>query len=226
MSIPRPRQKGRKAETFRFPAFHSRLRLIIGAEQPYAWAKRMGISKGAFTRIWKQGTIPTAELLLRIRQATGVSLDWLLAGAGDRGTIGKPGSEMVPVPVLTVVAGADKVEDCILALRRNWIESELGADPKSLAMVWVRGGAMSPTLVDGDMAVISRRQRSITEDGLYALSQGGTLRILRVQRLPGGKFRASSDNSRFTPFVFSAKGDVTVAGRVVCIGRMTKGAWR
>ena len=66
----------------RNPDFHSRLRQLVGQERPYSWAARVGISKGAFTRIWREGTVPSAELLLRIREHAGVSLDWLLTGEG------------------------------------------------------------------------------------------------------------------------------------------------
>ncbi|MFW6349492.1 MAG: helix-turn-helix domain-containing protein [Thiohalospira sp.] len=66
----------------RNPDFHARLRQLVGKERPYSWAARVGISKGAFTRIWREGTIPSPELLLRIREHAGVSLDWLLTGDG------------------------------------------------------------------------------------------------------------------------------------------------
>lgn len=60
--------------------FRKRLEILIGKERPFAWAARMGISKGAFSRIWNQGTIPSSPLLLQIAESTGVSLNWLLAG--------------------------------------------------------------------------------------------------------------------------------------------------
>jgi transcriptional regulator with XRE-family HTH domain len=64
------------------PGFRTRLEALIGSEQPFAWAARVGISKGAFSRIWHEGTIPAGDILLRIKRATGVDMDWLLAGEG------------------------------------------------------------------------------------------------------------------------------------------------
>lgn len=64
------------------PEFRARLEKILAGEPPFTWAKRVGISKGAIARIWHEGTYPTGDLLLRIKRATGVSLDWLLTG-GD-----------------------------------------------------------------------------------------------------------------------------------------------
>lgn len=65
------------------PEFHARLALLIGDEKPFAWAKSVGISKGAFTRVWNLGTIPGAEALLKIQKKTGCSIDWLLTGEED-----------------------------------------------------------------------------------------------------------------------------------------------
>jgi transcriptional regulator with XRE-family HTH domain len=64
------------------PEFYERLKLLIGDDKPFAWAARVGLSKGAFNRVWNQGTIPSHEGLVKIKIATGVSLDWLLTGEG------------------------------------------------------------------------------------------------------------------------------------------------
>lgn len=60
--------------------FHERLKQLVGSEEPFAWAKRIGIPSGTFARIWNGRSIPKAPHLARIRRATGVSLDWLLTG--------------------------------------------------------------------------------------------------------------------------------------------------
>ncbi|MGE4334572.1 MAG: helix-turn-helix domain-containing protein [Pigmentiphaga sp.] len=65
------------------PEVHARLAQVIGDEKPFAWADRVGISKGAFSRIWKEGTVPGPEHLCRIRDVEGISIDWLLTGQGE-----------------------------------------------------------------------------------------------------------------------------------------------
>lgn len=64
--------------------FLSRLTNLIGDKKPFHWAAEVGISKGAFDRIWNKGSVPSSELLVRIHNATGVSIDWLLTGKGPR----------------------------------------------------------------------------------------------------------------------------------------------
>src|SRR5574341_356577 len=137
MSIPRRLSSGATRARFRHPDFHGRLRRVIGTAPPFAWAKQVGISKGAFTRIWKQGTIPTAELLYRIRRATGVSLDWLLTGEGEPGGSAAPataGDALVPLPALAE-SPAEPGPGGFLALRREWAARRFGTEPDALAVV-------------------------------------------------------------------------------------------
>src|SRR5262245_21045072 len=145
MSILAPTTKNRRQAALRNPRFHARLRRLIGAEAPYAWAERMGISKGAFTRIWKEGTVPTSELLYRIRAATGVSLDWLLTGEGEQ--IATPGGAADLVFISEYTAGGPsrgrakrgRGGQGQIALMRDWLRRFLDAAPEGLAYLTVSG---------------------------------------------------------------------------------------
>lgn len=64
------------------PEFHERLSMLVGDEKPFAWANRVGISKGAFTRIWNEGTMPKVEQLQKIKQFTGAKIGWMIDGEG------------------------------------------------------------------------------------------------------------------------------------------------
>jgi phage repressor protein C with HTH and peptisase S24 domain len=206
--------------------FHKRLRDLIASEPPYAWARRVGISKGAFTRIFKQGTIPTAELLYRIHRATDVSFDWLLTGAGvmrqdglSSAAASAQGMTFIPPASATALAGAADPPWRDLAFSRAWIARELGLDPEGLLLLKVGGDAMAPTLADGDLALADGSQSGITQDGIYALGQGDLLRVRRVQHMTGAEFLAQSDNPLYAPFVFNLRGTVRVVGRIVWVGR-------
>jgi len=62
------------------PMFHERLSRLIGSMPPFAWAEKIGIPKGTFSRVWNEGTVPGPEHLRRIAEKTGCSIDWLLRG--------------------------------------------------------------------------------------------------------------------------------------------------
>lgn len=63
--------------------FHQRLKILVGSEEPFRWAKRMGIPSATFSRIWTNHDIPKHEHLCRIAERNNVSLDWLLRGTDD-----------------------------------------------------------------------------------------------------------------------------------------------
>ncbi len=81
----------------RYPAFHARLSQLIGTQEPYVWAKAVGIPPGTFVRIWKQQAVPKHEHLIRIARHANVSLDWLLLGE-DSQALAKASGSTMPLP--------------------------------------------------------------------------------------------------------------------------------
>lgn len=63
--------------------FKERLAFLIGENKPYAWCKKVGIEKGLFQYYWQKGKIPKYDNLIKIRNYTGCSLDWLMTGEGE-----------------------------------------------------------------------------------------------------------------------------------------------
>lgn len=110
--------------------FLSRLTQLIGDKKPFRWAAEVGISKGAFDRIWNKGTVPSAELLVRIYNATGVSIDWLLTGQGPRSALqvlfepapGMISEKIQPVFEAFMEVMTSKETGTILALTQNTYE--------------------------------------------------------------------------------------------------------
>ena len=60
----------------------ARLMMLIGGDKPFAWARRVGISKGGMQNLL-DGGIPRDKTINKIIAATGVSSDWLLYGKGE-----------------------------------------------------------------------------------------------------------------------------------------------
>lgn len=146
-------------------SFHSRLALLIGAEEPFRWAKRIGIPVGTFARIWKDGCIPKQEHLCRIAEGTGASLDWLLMGRGA------PDFERAfdgPTPVSLVAV--TELANC--GLEQGWYnETTLGykiAVPSFLKpddgfAVLCKGLSMLPAgIPDGGVCIVSPTKKPET----------------------------------------------------------------
>lgn len=63
--------------------FSSNLNNLLGNRKPYRWAAALGLSKSMMTKM-KDGHVPSEEALSHIAYCEGVSLSWLLYGAGSR----------------------------------------------------------------------------------------------------------------------------------------------
>ncbi|MBF0291657.1 MAG: helix-turn-helix domain-containing protein [Nitrospinae bacterium] len=72
-----------KKMTSKLKNFKDRLQYLIGEVKPYAWCKQIGIEKGLFQYYWQKEKIPKYENLIKIRNHTGCSLDWLMTGDGE-----------------------------------------------------------------------------------------------------------------------------------------------
>lgn len=192
---------------------------------------------------------PTASVLTKISRATGVLLEWLATGEGPmrrgevavaaaEGVMGaqEPGADYMYLPLYDVQAAAghgavvehEEVVD-FLAFKKAWIRRELGADPNDLYLISVEGDSMEPALRPGDVILVDRRQAwTVPKDGVYVLHMDGSLLVKRLQSMPGGKIRVTSDNPAYTPFdldrrwVDEHQNDANgsgVIGRVVWSGR-------
>ena len=213
----------------KYPEVHQRLASLIGTEQPYGWASRVGISKGAFTRIWKEGTMPGPELLQRITEATGVSIDWLLTGRGQPyviepfdahphtlhqqdlpcSCVDEVEGDFASIPLYRLHAGAghgasvgrEEFAD-IIAFKCEWIRRELQCTPEDLYLLYVEGESMEPVLRTRDMVLVDRRDaEQVPQDGIYVVRINGTLLVKRIQRLTGGRIRLTSENPAYEPFI-------------------------
>lgn len=67
----------------RTKSFKDRLYYLVGDNKPYSWCKQAGIEKGLFQYYWQKGKIPKNDNLIKIRNFSGCSLDWLLTGEGE-----------------------------------------------------------------------------------------------------------------------------------------------
>ena len=219
------------------PEFHQRLCSLIGNEAPFSWAARVGLSKGAFSRIWHEGTVPGPDLLRRIQDKTGVSIDWLLSGCGphlsdhhgelrvrDAGPalqldtpipLRRNDDSYAVIPLLPGHAAAGcgpsrscEIMDNALAFRRDWLRIELHTDPDDLHLLYIEGDSMEPVLRTRDIVLVDRKQAGeVPRDGIYVVRVDSSLLVKRIQRLPGGLLHLSSENPAYQTFTVDPAGD-------------------
>lgn len=184
----------------------------------------MGVSEGTI-RKWEKGlSDPQRSYLIAIAEATGVSLEWLMTGRGPmtKEETWAPDEEFVRVPLYDVKVSAGDgrlIEEepikTMLAFRADWLRRQ-GLQPSHLALVYVEGDSMYPTLQEGDLLLLDTSKRTPV-GGVYVIQIEGELRAKRIQRLVDGSVRISSDNPAYAEERLPAGevGKLQVIGRAV-----------
>ena len=102
-----------------------------------------------------------------------------------------------------------------------WLERELKADPAHLCLIPIDEDSMMPTLRPGDTILLDRRIAKPDREGIYVLRMNGVSLVKRMQTMPGGALKISSDNPAYETFTINQSditdNNIAVLGRVVWV---------
>lgn len=108
-----------------------------------------------------------------------------------------------------------------LAFKAVWITKDMGLDPRELVLLTVQGDSMAPTLNEGDMLLLDKREREVRNDGIYALLGDNSLIVKRLQRGFDGSVIVKSDNQAYETQIIQPqqRDSLLILGRVVWTGQ-------
>jgi phage repressor protein C with HTH and peptisase S24 domain len=217
-------------------------RKSIGLQQDEA-AVRLGLSPSTYQNYERETRRPDTDGWEAFARG-GINTNWLLTGEGEmllsdvlygthQATVlgGQPeDGKYVALPLynnIHAAAGHGAVidherPDDALMFQAAWIRSELGARPDDLCLIRVSGDSMEPTLRAGDVILVNRQACKPDREGIYILRVGEMLLVKRLQALPGGQVKVTSDNAAFDAWTINLAdqgADVIIVGRVVWSGR-------
>jgi phage repressor protein C with HTH and peptisase S24 domain len=205
-----------------------RIEQVRGQLTQNAFAKSVGISKSTLIRYEREDRLPDAETIARVCETYKVDFTWLITGKGDPFTPEPEEEDCVQIPKydIGVSAGPGAFIDAacepeMISVDLQWLRQELNVNPAEMSMIYVRGDSMQPTIMDGDMLLVSSQVKQI-RDGIYVSRYDGLLQVKRLQRQPKGVIRVTLDNSAYDPFSVSLQDegtDFVIVGRVVWVGR-------
>lgn len=166
---------------------------------------------------------PPFELVARLAQAKGVSLDWLASGAGEPGgAAGAPeGFARIAVSATDASSGPgsyalddDSHED--IAFSRAWLAHAIRVPESRLRVVFNRGVANAPDIGDGDAMLVDTGIDSVTDDAFYVFDRGGFLLTKLVEMYVDGRVALKTRNPDYGVQILSREeaAAVTVFGRV------------
>lgn len=212
-----------KQDDFDPIAFGARLAEAIFPEKPSLFASRIGLPHTTVSKyIRGQVAGPQLDVVARMAEGLGESLDWLVFGRGQ----GKVAGEVVRVPRFdaTLAAGAGswnegkrRLDD--MPFTPAFFQKKLGrSSGAGFAVLEARGDSMAPKIADGDLLLIDEGDTRIT-DGIFAFLLDDEARVKRIRRKLGGVSIISDNPDYETEEVPSDQLDrLTVIGRVRWVG--------
>jgi phage repressor protein C with HTH and peptisase S24 domain len=108
-----------------------------------------------------------------------------------------------------------------MAFRNAWL-AKRNLDSTKLCLITCIGDSMTPTISDGDLALVDLRKDQRFTDGIYAMYLDGGISIKRIKMRMDRSIEIASDNPSYSSESYSieaARELITVIGRVVWIGR-------
>ncbi len=234
-----------KAEVDESNYIGDRIRMVRAGKSLTGFASGFGIHKNTLSRYEKGDGLPDAAFLTKLCDVYKISPDWILTGTGNMyksrtepllrdlaaptDAQGLDPDIYACIPLYDMAAsggdgtfvGEEGVIDS-LAFKREWIRSELRANPGDLVLVMMSGESMAPTLGKDDILLVDSAPGKARSDGIYLSRSTDVLLVKRLQFLPDGNIRVISDNPAYEPFtVYPAESDIDfkIIGRVVWAGR-------
>lgn len=210
---------------FDFEGFARRLAEAIWPEKPTAFAGRAGVSSGLMSKYLsgKGASGHRLDIVAKIAEAAGVSIDWLVWGRGD----GEPVGEVIRVPryAATLAAGAGSWNEGRAKL--DYIPFTPAFFQKRLArtsaagfsVLEARGDSMEPGISDGDLLLIDEGDSRLT-DGVFAFVLDEEARVKRF-RIKIDGVTIISDNSAYPAedLALDQLDRIKVIGRVRWVGK-------
>lgn len=207
-----------KQDASQLESFADRIEALVNiAGSNSEFARLCGVSESV-VRKWRRGeSDPSREHLITIAKAFNVNLLWLATGEGpmkkgdfDLTTVTitespvNSGFCFLPLYDVSKLANLEALKDNTQAseqfpYKQSWLQ-ELGVTPEQCCLIYVDGDAMSPTLNDRDIVIVSRT-RLLVRDSIYCFLMDGVLMIKRIQRVQKRKFKVISDNPAYEPFL-------------------------
>ena len=201
------------------------------------FAAAVGITDAYISDIEKGKKYPSDPILQLIAVKHHINLTWLETGTGPMFVWQSPANKkerLSPkqleaqshdnyayLPACRKQGEPDEVVDS-LAFKKQWLTSELQLDPKDLYLLNVEDDSMTPSLNPGDLVLVNHQETEVARDGVYVVRLDGTLRIKRLQRLPGNQVMVSSQNQDYESFTVDLDQQAesfTIIGRVVWAGK-------
>ncbi len=212
-----------------------RLAFILEALGEDESVRATGLSWKTLKR-YAAGSDPSMTAVIALSEAAAVPLEWVALGrelpGGDVAgrtldSAAHPG-EFALLPRYSVAASAgqgllaqEEFEVERIAFRLDWLR-EIGLDPKQAGLLTAQGDSMHPTIPDGALMLVDRRENQPIRSGyIYVIVLDGEVLVKRLSRNTDKTIDLISDNPLYpVKNIPQTEFDgLFIAGRVFWVGR-------
>lgn len=206
--------------------FARRLSEAIAPEKPTHFAQRIGLPPTTVSKYLRAGAAngPRLDIVARMAEAVGTSIDWLVWGRGDAGN----SADVIRVARYdaTLAAGAGswnegkrRLDD--MPFTSGFFQKKLGrTSGAGFAVLEARGDSMEPGISDGDLLLVDEGDTRII-DGVLAFVLDDEARVKRFRRRIDG-LSIISDNAVYETEDLAADqlDRIKIIGRVRWVGKV------
>jgi SOS-response transcriptional repressor LexA len=183
-------------------------------------AAELGIGQATFATMKKRGSIPYREIMEFCARRK-ISINWLFFDQPAEMLIEETDKFFRVRYFADIRASAGGGAEVFnenyeyIDVDRKILENMLGTLPSGeIEAIHVEGESMEPTLPDGSIVFIDRKQTDSSRDGIFVAATANGLFIKRIRRRADGMVELISDNPLYTPEVLPPE-QVEIVGRVV-----------
>ena len=208
--------------------FKERLTYLWPNDTIASISEKIGLSQMGLYKIFSKESLPKAEVLLSINQATGCDLKWLMTGEGqpfdNNMSSAKPQTRVIAAPAFDVLGNTVDTDEFVyiprydvhaaagygrfnhnetplytMAFRRDWIDNFIDTDPANLFVIGVVGDSMEGVLSDHDTILVNEALTR-PDNGLFIVRINESIIVKHIQVMPGRKLLVKSANEAYEPF--------------------------
>lgn len=221
--------------------FPERIDLVINKlNGPSEFARQTGVTLSTIAR-WRKGEAePSRPNLVKIAEATGMSIQWLATGEepttnekfiqksfqSSEQLLQERVSMINGYPSINVSAGFGSFNEGVTQPEgqepySNALLASLGVKASNCGVFWTNGTSMAPTIADGDQMLVDFSKNEIKGDNkIYLVQNGESVWVKRVKVKWDGVELISDNKEEFEPITISKEDaqNLQIIGQVVHIG--------
>ena len=182
------------------------MKILFGYEaKPTQIANQLDIPLTTLNTYWYSDKMPKSEMLLKIKQVTNCSIDWLLTGQGEP-YLGVTKNKQNTALTTQNTQAIDLTQYCLinnyqdqnakpLYLQKSILNNHL---PQNLTYIQMPDDSMQPLINENDIIIINT-EKTTPYNGIYAIKIGETAQIKRLQVQSDG-IKITAENKAYQPF--------------------------